>query len=209
MYPVDGKDQVSNWRRKGRLENTKFSLVIARQEVELMGGNIVLSRSDDKTNSIEITIPLQRSLILNQTDRPQLVQQQDQESDVDLSVYSVLLIDPGIRNDNLRGPLLKLHGAHLDMAESGKEGMDLWLSYPANTFDVIILNNDLGDMDFLEFTEMFRSKIRYKVPILVMFDGVRPDTVRESMRSGVNAFISETFDLTRLKKIFEVLVDKD
>ena len=64
-------------------------------------------------------------------------------------------------------------------------------------------------MDFLEFTEMFRSKIRYKVPILVMFDGVRPDTVRESMRSGVNAFISETFDLTRLKKIFEVLVDKD
>lgn len=209
MYPVDGKDQVSNWRREGRLENTKFSLVIARQEVELMGGNIVLSRSDDKTNSIEITIPLQRSLILNQADRPQLVQQQDQESDVDLSVYSILLIDPGIRNDNLRGPLLKLHGAHLDMAESGKEGMDLWLSYPANTFDVIILNNDLGDMDFLEFTEMFRSKIRYKVPILVMFDGVRPDTVRESMRSGVNAFISETFDLVRLKKIFEVLVDKD
>lgn len=73
----------------------------------------------------------------------------------------------------------------MDIAYSGKEGLELWTGYPDGAFNAIILDGNPVDMDFLEFTDMFRSQVRRSaatMPILVLADGVSQDVVVESMR---------------------------
>ena len=107
--------------------------------------------------------------------------------------------------------LLKVRGAQVDIAYSGKEGLELWTGYPDGAFNAIILDGNPVDMDFLEFTDMFRSQVRRSaatMPILVLADGVSQDVVVESMRFGINAILPSDPELERLVLVLKAVTEK-
>lgn len=207
IYPMDSDSIRSVWDMGEECMGTSYSLILARKIAEQMGGSIRLSRKREKTNVIELDIPLLRS-----QDMPEKIFMEPAEKETvveaDLSGYSLLLVEEKEMKEQLTGPLLRLNGALVDIAYSGKEAVELWASYPEGAFHAILVEGNLADMDYLEFAEMFRSQRRARaqqIPILVLMNGARQDTIQESMKVGINAILNSPLELKRLKSILDVL----
>ena len=183
---------------------TSFSLIVARKIIELLGGNIRLYRKEEKRNIIEITLPLQRSQNMKEKARL-LMTAEETKRDVDLSEYSLLVVE----STQLLGPNLKLKNAQVDIAASGREGIQLWRSYSPYYFDAILVEGNLPDMDYLHFAEQLRSQDAAdaaSIPILAIADMVGQQRMQQGMCLGVNAVLGRTVDFGRLKQVLDVLV---
>ncbi|MCR5691979.1 MAG: hypothetical protein K6G62_07155, partial [Eubacterium sp.] len=205
-YALEMDANLSAWKQDKEYVENSFSLVVARKIAELMGGDIRLHSMDDDLNGIEVMIPLRKNEN-SQIDRVEFRKKEDDKPD--MSDYSLLVIkrSPMDRTKTL-GPNLKLCGADVDIAYSGKEGLKLWLSYPEGAFNAIVLEDNPTDMDFLEFTDMIRSQVRKtatSIPIIVLKDDVSQDMTLEGMRFGVNAILPEASGLTRLKLVLDTI----
>ena len=203
-YAVEMEDDQSAWKVGEEYAETSFSLIVARKLVKMMGGTMQLKNLDNNRNGIEVILPLRRN-------EDAAVQEMSvEETDCSLQGYSLLVIKKDAGEKRL-GPMLKVRGAQVDIAYSGKEGLELWTGYPDGAFNAIILDGNPVDMDFLEFTDMFRSQVRRSaatMPILVLADGVSQDVVVESMRFGINAILPSDPELERLVLVLKAVTEK-
>jgi PAS domain S-box-containing protein len=204
-YPVEDVRIESLWERSQSEYFTAFSLVVAKRLTELLSGQIRLTRKKDYINVIEVILPLKKS---QKASEPIGVEFKKDEGGQELRDYSLLLIESENTQEKLNGPLLRLHGAWVETASGGKEAMELWLNYPPKRFDAVLLDGNLADMDFLEFTEWFRkqdTREKKQIPIIVLAGGVRQDVLQTSMLSGVNVIMPKTIDIKRLKNVLDML----
>ena len=203
-YAVEMEDDQSAWKVGEEYAETSFSLIVARKLVKMMGGTMQLKNLDNNRNGIEVILPLRHN-------EDAAVQEMSvEETDCSLQGYSLLVIKKDAGEKRL-GPMLKVRGAQVDIAYSGKEGLELWTGYPDGAFNAIILDGNPVDMDFLEFTDMFRSQVRRSaatMPILVLADGVSQDVVVESMRFGINAILPSDPELERLVLVLKAVTEK-
>lgn len=207
VYPMDPGDGEVVWDNATKQMGTEYSLIIARKIVEAMGGRMRLNRRNDTSNLLEVEIPLQRLQELTEN-KTVALSETEPGAEVDLSQYSLLLVKENDSDNNLTGPILKLNGASVDMANSGMEGVNLWASYPEGYFDAILVESTLADMDYLEFTEMFRmqkAKGAGEVLIIALVDNVNQENIKAGMQLGINAVLGKPLNLKRLKHILDVI----
>ena len=199
-YVVDPQGGNSCWQEgRDNFENG-FSLVVARKYVTSMGGTMKMSIRQDDVNQIEIVIPMQRNE--EAPDEPKL---RESNEKLLLKGRSLLVVKKDSAEKRL-GPMLKIQGAQVDIAESGLEALRLWLDYPEGAFDAIILEGTPVDMDFLEFAGMIRSQVRKTsatIPIILYADDISEEMILESMRFGINAILPTASNLERLHIVLE------
>ncbi|MCH5266217.1 MAG: PAS domain-containing protein [Lachnospiraceae bacterium] len=207
MYSVESDHDRSEWDSGRERMGTTFSLILARKLVELMGGRIELSRKDDKTNLTKLEIPLQK-LRGSAEEVPRELSGGDwkPEPEVDLSGYSFLLVEKEGQQESV-GSRLTLNGARVIMAGSGMEGIQLWNSYSIGAFDAVLVEGDVGDMDYLEFTECLREQkgTARTVPMFAIVEETYPDGLREGMKLGLNGVLGKPLELERLKQILDMI----
>lgn len=210
VYPLDSENERAVWDSEAAKMGTSYSLIIARRIAEAMGGRVRLCRREEDSNLIELEIPLQRVKKLPDNASIELPEKEP-AAEVDLSAYSLLLIKEGTQENNLIGPLLKLNGAGVDLANSGVEGIKLWQSYPDRAFDAVLVEADLSDMDYLKFAEMFRQQKKRaagQIPILALVDNMSPESVRAGLEMGINATLNKPLDMRRLKQVLDTVCSK-
>lgn len=67
----------------------------------------------------------------------------------------------------MMGVRFRVCGAQVDVAYSAKEGLELWESYVAEPFDVVMVDGYSLAIDYEDFALEFRSRERAKkVPLL-------------------------------------------
>lgn len=205
LYPLE-EGMNSAWSMGELYLGNSMSLILARQIVEQMGGTITLTRKRERTNLIEVEIPLLRS---QEAKQPILEKDKKKKDKVDLSSYALLLVEKTSEKEELTGPILKLHGAQVDVAGSGKEAIKLWQSYPEGTFQGVVVVGNLEDMDYLTFTEKFRKLKREsatKIPIIICTNRARLSAGPDDIRAGINAILNRPLDVKRLKKVLDALL---
>lgn len=207
-YTLKMSSEEQVWWRENEQMGTMFSLLIARQLAEKMGGSLHAVRKNERVNELRLELPLPFAEEVSET-VPASLQRNTPIPKVDLQGASLLLVEnPTPFGSELTGPILRLNGARLDIAASGEEGIALWNSYPQEVFDAVLVDASLPDMDYLEFVENFRSQDRpdaKRIPILVMLDALRQEDVREGMHAGVTATLNKPLELRRLKIMLEIL----
>ena len=190
-----------DWKREEGIYCTTFSLVLARRLAQLLGGRLELSRRGQNTNMIKLEIPLQKG-------REGSVQSLSLEKDsllqeAELNRYRILVVERKNANDMV-GVRLKVSGAQVDVAYTGKEGLELWNSYAAEPFDAVLVEGYLADMDYVGFARAFRKREGAStVPLFVMVDEIRQESISTSMQEGVNAFLEKPLELVRLQQMLE------
>ena len=108
----------------------------------------------------------------------------------------------------MNGPLLKLNGATVYMVNSAKETMDLWRDYSGERFDAILVSDDLEDMDYLEFTEWFRSQNSEKakkIPIFLLAGKTKSDAIQMGLETGINSVLFRPINLKQLRSILDMV----
>ncbi|MFR1028423.1 MAG: hypothetical protein ACLSD6_03965 [Clostridium sp.] len=159
-YLLDHVNTRMDWKRKEGIYCTTFSLVVARRLSEFLGGRLELSRRGGNVNVMKLELPLKKSrkdkitqLELN----PKLFQ-----NDVSLKGYKILVIESQNEESDMMGVRFRVCGAQVDVAYSAKEGLELWESYVAEPFDVVMVDGCSLAIDYEDFALEFRSRERAK-----------------------------------------------
>lgn len=201
QYPLDEEDNYV-------VEpiGTRFSLILARRIVEYMGGRLQMRRERGNTNVIEFTVPMQHGQ--NQdSDRGETTQKENEKSKDILKEYKLLVVEdnsnPAVR---MIAPIFKVNGAIVDVAFTGKDGIELWNSYPEGTFDAIIVEGFLPDMDYVTFTTQLRKQRRKEareIVVVALVEDLRQENVTVAMKAGVNTVLEKPLRIERIKQILD------
>lgn len=201
-YLSDSVNTRMDWRRKEGIYCTTFSLVLARRLAEFLGGRIELSRRGGNVNVMKLELPLKKGW----TDTVKQLEPKTElfSNEVSLKGYKILVIEPQNKESDMVGIRLRVCGAQVDVAYSGKEGLELWDSYVAEPFDVVLVDAYSIDMDYEDFAIEFRSRQRAKrVPLFVMVDEIRRVSIETSIQAGINAYLEKPLQIKRFLQLVE------
>ena len=120
----------------------------------------------------------------------------------------ILLCEDNHLNAIIAGKLLEKAGCTVDVAESGKRGVERFAASEPRTYSAILMDIRMPEMDGLEAARVIRGLFRpdaLTVPIIAMSANALSEDVHESMAAGMNAHLSKPVEPGRL---YEVLAEQ-
>ena len=92
-------------------------------------------------------------------------------------------------------------GCKVDCESNGKLGLERFAGSKVNTYDAILMDIRMPEMDGLEATERIRALGRPEsatIPIIAMSANAFEEDVRKSLNAGMNAHLSKPIDIEAL-----------
>ncbi|MFU8788284.1 MAG: AAA family ATPase [Methylobacter sp.] len=142
-------------------EGTGLGLVISRQFVRLMGGDIRVTSELGKGSTFSFSIPVQ----LGQAITPEtFTQARVSALAPNQSMYKILAVDDKAFNRQLLVTLLAPLGFTLKEANNGQEAIDVWRQWQP---DLIFMDMRMPIMDGYEATKYIKEQIQDKAPVII------------------------------------------
>ena len=162
---------------------TGLGLVISKHLVELMGGEIWVESETNKGSEFSFTAVLRRGI--------EVVQKIDLQTGVFSSLKNkkILLVEDNEINHELIKEVLKKTEVNIDIANNGKEALDL---LAADKYDLVFMDIQMPIMDGHEATIEIRKNSAYTdMPIIAMTANAMQSDVRKCLESGMSDHIAK------------------
>ncbi|MCL1101312.1 PAS domain S-box protein [Shewanella saliphila] len=115
-----------------------------------------------------------------------------------LEAVRVLVVEDNQLNRQVIDELLRLQGAVVTLATGGVEGVE-WVTQSDKSFDIVIMDMQMPDMDGLEATRLIRADGRFAdLPILAMTANASVADKALCIEAGMNEHIGKPIDMTLL-----------
>ena len=127
-------------------------------------------------------------------------------SEKPLTGLRILAAEDNELNTEILKAYLTINGAELTVAENGKILLDTFSKSSEGSFDVILTDIQMPEMDGLEATRALRALDRpdaKTIPIIAMSANAFSDDVNASLEAGMNAHISKPIELSALIRALE------
>jgi two-component system, chemotaxis family, sensor kinase CheA len=106
------------------------------------------------------------------------------------SAQSVLLVDDSAFFRNMLAPVLKAAGYKVRVAPSAQEGLIALRS--GQTFDVVLTDIEMPDMNGFEFAETIRSDVHLSsMPIIALSSLVSPAAIERGRQAGFHDYVAK------------------
>ena len=192
IFEVFTQEDLSTTRKFG---GTGLGLSISKQLCELMGGSISLSSEKGKgsTFSFEITLDEADDQLVSLNAEP--ISKRPQKS----KKQKVLIVE----DNDINQIIVKQHlSAHTTLsAKSGREAIDALVRMKP-TFDVILMDCQMPEMDGFEATERIRrgeAGERYvNVPIIALTANAMKGDRERCEQAGMDDYLSKPFEVNDL-----------
>ncbi|MGC8802488.1 MAG: response regulator [Bacteroidales bacterium] len=187
--------------------NSNFDILIAKRLIELAGSRIFASKSKDttilefilkfkKTETTIKPIVTKTSTIAMPTSQPR----------IELKDANVLLVEDNLINQKIVLLSLKPIVANIDVANNGKEALDLFVN---KKYDIILMDIQMPIMDGLSATKKIReleASTNTHVPIIAITANALAGDKEICLAAGMNEYISKPFQIeTLIQKMKELL----
>ncbi|MDN2488208.1 PAS domain S-box protein [Kosakonia sacchari] len=111
--------------------------------------------------------------------------------DKELDGLSLLVVEDNVFNQTVAAELLSSKGAKVTIASGGEEGVNTVL-HSGNTFDVVLMDLQMPDIDGFEATRRIRAVPTYNtLPVVAMTANVGKVDIQHCFAVGMNAHISK------------------
>ena len=121
----------------------------------------------------------------------------------------ILVVEDIEVNRLVLGKMLKSREATWDVAENGREAVQLFTGSKAGTYDIILMDVQMPVLDGYQATRMIRAgehPCAKTVPIVAMTANAFADDVKDALDAGMDAHVAKPIILEQLEKtIKEVL----
>ena len=177
-------------------QGTGLGLTISKNIVQLMGGELKLRSRPGEGSEFYFTITLPKGKLHESSTEVQISADQNM-----LEGVSVLMAEDNDLNAEIAIELLKIQGADVIRAKNGKEAVRLFRSQPPNTYQVILMDVLMPEMNGLEATRAIRALPRpdaAAIPIVAMTANTFKEDVESAMASGMNGFVPKPIDVNYL-----------
>lgn len=119
----------------------------------------------------------------------------------DLSGLHILVVEDNTLNQQIARELLTQAGALVSIASDGKEGVEA-VTESANSFDVVLMDMQMPDIDGLEATRQIRADERQaKLPIIALTANASSADKQRCLAVGMNGYITKPFNVEQVISI--------
>ena len=190
---------------------TGLGLAISRQIVTALGGELAVHSVPGKGTTFTVTIPTGDISGVNLLQSPGEAICEDEAgtrwtpaADV-LRGVRVLLAEDSIDNQTLLRTVLGNVGAEVEVVENGGLAIE---RAEAGTFDVVLMDMNMPEMDGYEATQRLRDH-GYQRPILALTANAMSGDCERCLAAGCDAHLAKPIDRLRLIRTIATCVGKE
>ena len=164
-----------------KYQGSGLGMAIVKGLVDRMGGTITAESQLHKGSTFTLELPFEK---------PKEAAQQKKLAS--LSGVNILLADDNTLNLEIAEYILTEAGAVVTKAENGKDALELFKNAPENSFDIILMDVMMPEMDGLTATRCIRSLNRpdaERIPIFAVTASIFPGDIEKIKAAGMTAYL--------------------
>jgi PAS domain S-box-containing protein len=164
---------------------TGLGLAIVKQLVEPQGGTIDVKSTINEGTTFSFTLNFQKTKEEAYPDSELLA------LDSELKNIKVLVVEDIALNQLLMKTLLDDYGFERDIADNGKIAIE---KLQSNSYDIILMDLQMPEMNGFEATEFIRNKMKSSIPIIALTADVTTVDLEKCKAVGMNDYIAKPVD---------------
>ena len=164
---------------------TGLGLAIVKQLVEPQGGTINVKSKIDEGSTFSFTLTFLKTSAVPE------VENVIEEFDTDIKDIKVLVVEDITLNQLLMKTLLDEFGFDRDIAANGKIAIE---KLQSKSYDVILMDLQMPEMNGFEATEYIRHTMHSKIPIIALTADVTTVDLAKCKAVGMNDYLAKPID---------------
>lgn len=176
------------------LGGTGLGMAIVKSLVEKMRGTITVESKEGVGSTFTITIPFEVAPELEEAAPAPLPH-------AGIHGLHLLLAEDNELNAEIAQTLLGDEGAHVTLAADGQVALQTFREAPAGTFDAILMDVMMPNMDGLEATRAIRALPREDaaaIPIIAMTANAFVEDAQRCLAAGMNAHLAKPLQMEQV-----------
>ena len=205
LFDPFSQEDVANARTQ--YKGTGLGMAITKKYVDMMGGSIAVESKKGVGSTFTVDIPMELTEQVIQSEQKQHLHR-------DLTDIHVLMAEDNDLNAELATIILEDAGMTVTRASDGKEVVDLFKNHPRGTYDLILMDIMMPNMDGHQAAKAIRAlgierSDAVTIPIIALSANAFVDDIQESLNSGMNDHISKPINMEELIATITKYIKRD
>lgn len=187
--------------RAEKNDGAGLGLAISRKIVDQMGGTIQIESELGKGTRVKVHLEVELASIQPEKSGEWIDFAASKEI---LKDKRVLLVEDHPLNEEVSRHILESQGMQVTCAKNGQQALELFISEGSHTFDAILMDICMPEMDGLMASRRIRKVKRMDaqtVPIIAMSASDAPEDVTACKEAGMNAHVAKPVEPRKLYRI--------
>ena len=188
----------------GKVAGTGLGMPIIKKYIDMMGGTIEAESKLGEGSKFTVTLEYRIA------DKSYYEQDTEKSSDMDetdrINGKHVLLAEDNDLNAEIAEFILEDMGLMVDRVEDGVQCVARIEQKPAGTYDLILMDIQMPNMDGYKATQAIRrlaDKEKSGIPIIAMTANAFEEDRKKALEKGMNGHIAKPVDIEKMRKILQ------
>lgn len=190
----------------GKVAGTGLGMSIVKKLVDMMGGQILVKSSLGKGSCFSVILEHPIVEDFNESKSSKI------DEDMILDGKRVLLAEDNDLNAEIAMAILEMNGIQMDRVEDGEQCVSLLERMPEDSYDLILMDVQMPNMNGYEATKKIRNMENLKkanIPVVAMTANAFESDKQMAFDSGMDGHISKPIDMDQMKaEIVHILTKK-
>ena len=176
-------------------QGTGLGMAIVKGLIDKMGGTIEITSKQGMGSAFTITLPFE---IVEKEAVKNITNVKKKES---IQGLRLLLVEDNDLNAEIADTLLSDEGAKITRVTDGRQALDLFAGNPSGTFDAILMDIMMPNMDGITATKKIRELDRpdaSTIPIIAMTANAFAEDAQKCREAGMNDHLSKPLQMEKV-----------
>ncbi len=190
-----------------KIPGTGLGMAIVKNFVDLMNGSIEVESKLGKGSTFTITIPHK----LADKDYTYRNIESLNECDIDFKGKRILLAEDNELNAEITTTILSKMGFEVKVVEDGILCVNEIQRQPANTYDLILMDIQMPNMDGYKATHCIRHLSQFEkanIPIIAMSANALEEDKKKAFDAKMNDYITKPIDFQKMEVVLKYILSK-